>query len=92
MMDGDSSEEERRLLRHPELGHDLKDFLHIQNYYKKEEHRDPSVTEIRVLHTYWSGLIAAIPPQSLKCKLYGRRHREPMEETYKQYLADRSDL
>ena len=32
----------------------FKDFLHIQDYFKKEEHRDPSVTEIRVLDTYWS--------------------------------------
>ena len=32
----------------------FKDFLHIQNYYKGEEHRDPSMTEIRVLDTYWS--------------------------------------
>ena len=32
----------------------FKDFLHIQNYYKNEEHRDPSMTEISVLDTYWS--------------------------------------
>ena len=32
----------------------FKDFLHIQNYFATEEHRDPSVTEIRVLDTYWS--------------------------------------
>ena len=32
----------------------FKDFLHIQNYFKGEEHRDPSMTEIRVLDTYWS--------------------------------------
>ncbi len=32
----------------------FKDFLHIQNYFKKEEDRDPSMTEIRVLDTYWS--------------------------------------
>ena len=32
----------------------FKDFLHIQNYFKTEEKRDPSVTEIRVLDTYWS--------------------------------------
>lgn len=31
-----------------------KDFLHIQNYFKNEEKRDPSMTEIRVLDTYWS--------------------------------------
>ena len=32
----------------------FKDFLHIQNYFRNEEHRDPSMTEIRVLDTYWS--------------------------------------
>ncbi len=32
----------------------FKDFLHIQNYFLNEENRDPSVTEIRVLDTYWS--------------------------------------
>lgn len=32
----------------------FKDFLHIQNYFASEEKRDPSVTEIRVLDTYWS--------------------------------------
>ena len=32
----------------------FKDFLHIQNYYKNEEKRDPFFTEIKVLDTYWS--------------------------------------
>ena len=32
----------------------FKDFLHIQGYFKNEEKRDPSMTEIRVLDTYWS--------------------------------------
>ena len=32
----------------------FKDFLHIQNYFRKDEHRDPTVTEIRVLDMYWS--------------------------------------
>lgn len=32
----------------------FKDFLHIQNYYKNEEDRNPTMTEIRVLDTYWS--------------------------------------
>ena len=30
------------------------DLLHTQKYFKEVEHRDPSVTEIRVLDTYWS--------------------------------------
>ncbi|MDF2952019.1 MAG: phosphoribosylformylglycinamidine synthase, partial [Anaerocolumna sp.] len=32
----------------------FKDFLHISKYFKNEEQRDPSMTEIRVLDTYWS--------------------------------------
>ena len=32
----------------------FKDFQHIQNYFRNEEKRDPSMTEIRVLDTYWS--------------------------------------
>ena len=32
----------------------FKDFLHIQNYFRGEEKREPSMTEIRVLDTYWS--------------------------------------
>ncbi|MCL2254141.1 MAG: phosphoribosylformylglycinamidine synthase, partial [Lachnospiraceae bacterium] len=32
----------------------FKDFLHIHCYFKDEEDRDPTVTEIRVLDTYWS--------------------------------------
>ena len=32
----------------------FKDFLHIQKYFQGEEKRDPSMTEIRVLDTYWS--------------------------------------
>ncbi|MGN0436843.1 MAG: phosphoribosylformylglycinamidine synthase [Wujia sp.] len=32
----------------------FKDFLHIQNYFKNDEKRNPTMTEIRVLDTYWS--------------------------------------
>ena len=30
------------------------DFKHIQRYFHDEEHRDPTMTEVRVLDTYWS--------------------------------------
>ena len=39
----------------------FRDFQHIQKYFRGEEKRDPSVTEIRVLDTYWSDL----PPHHL---------------------------
>ena len=59
----------------------FKDFLHIQNYYKTAEHRDPSMTEIRVLDTYWSD----------HCR-HTTFSREPIENTYKQYLRTHSEI
>ncbi len=32
----------------------FKDFQHIQKYFKMERRPDPTMTEIRVLDTYWS--------------------------------------
>lgn len=69
----------------------FKDFQHIQNYFKAEENRDPSMTEIRVLDTYWSDhcrhttFLTELKDISFEDGFY----RKPMEDTYKQYLADR---
>ena len=88
----DSSEEELKALYGTlNLAMTFKDFLHIQNYYKKEERRDPSVTEIRVLDTYWSDHCrhTTFSTELKNVSFTDGDYREPMEETYKQYLADR---
>ena len=88
----DSSEEELKALYGTlNLAMTFKDFIHIQNYYKKEEHRDPSVTEIRVLDTYWSDHCrhTTFSTELKNVSFTDGDYREPMEETYKQYLADR---
>ncbi|MBQ9761193.1 MAG: phosphoribosylformylglycinamidine synthase, partial [Clostridia bacterium] len=36
------------------LAMDLDDLKFLQDYFKNEEHRDPTITEIRVVDTYWS--------------------------------------
>ena len=36
------------------LAMDLDDLKFLQNYFRSEEHRDPTITEIRVVDTYWS--------------------------------------
>ena len=36
------------------LAMDLDDLKFLQNYFKNEEKRDPTITEIRVVDTYWS--------------------------------------
>lgn len=47
-------DELKRLYDSLGLAMTFKDFLHIQNYFREEEKREPSMTEIRVLDTYWS--------------------------------------
>ena len=72
----------------------FKDFLHIQNYFKNEEKRDPSVTEIRVLDTYWSDHCRHTTFQTeLKDVEFTKGdYNEPIENTYRQYLADREEV
>ncbi|MBQ9923381.1 MAG: phosphoribosylformylglycinamidine synthase, partial [Clostridia bacterium] len=36
------------------LAMDLDDLKFLQAYFRDEEHRDPTITEIRVVDTYWS--------------------------------------
>ena len=68
----------------------FKDFLHIQNYYKSEEKRDPSVTEIRVLDTYWSDHCrhTTFSTELKNISFTEGDYRKPIEETFKKYLAD----
>ena len=72
----------------------FKDFLHIQNYFKNEEKRDPSMTEIRVLDTYWSDHCrhTTFSTELTDVSFGDGDYREPMEETYKQYIADHSEI
>ena len=69
----------------------FKDFLHIQKYYAEEEHRDPTVTEIRVLDTYWSDHCrhTTFSTELKNVTFTEGEYRKPIEDTYHQYLADR---
>ncbi len=42
------------LLEQLGLAMDLDDLKFLQNYFRDTEHRDPTITEIRVVDTYWS--------------------------------------
>ncbi len=72
----------------------FKDFLHIQGYFKGEEGRDPSMTEIRVLDTYWSDHCRHTTfSTELKEVTFGEGdYKEPIVNSYKQYLADHSEI
>ena len=72
----------------------FKDFLHIQNYFKSEEDRDPTMTEIRVLDTYWSDHCRHTTfSTELKDVTFGDGdYKAPIEQTYRQYLKDHSEI
>ncbi len=72
----------------------FRDFLHIQNYFRDEEKRDPSMTEIRVLDTYWSDHCRHTTfSTELKEVVFGDGdYKKPMVETYEDYLASHKKL
>ena len=72
----------------------FRDFLHIQNYFNGQEHRDPTMTEIRVLDTYWSDHCRHTTfSTELKNIQFGQGdYRKPLVDTYERYLADRKEL
>ncbi len=72
----------------------FKDFLHIQNYFKGEENREPSMTEIRVLDTYWSDHCRHTTFQTeLKEVSFDEGfYHKPITDTYKQYISDRKEI
>ena len=72
----------------------FKDFQHIQKYFKNEEKRDPSMTEIRVLDTYWSDHCrhTTFSTELTSVKFDEGDYKAPIEKTYEEYLADREVL
>ena len=72
----------------------FKDFLHIQNYFKNEEHRDPSMTEIRVLDTYWSDHCrhTTFSTELKNIKFEDGYYKEPIEKAFEDYKNTFADV
>ncbi len=72
----------------------FKDFSHIQKYFAGEEKRDPSVTEIRVLDTYWSDhcrhttFLTELKNVSFDDGYY----KKPIEGTYQEYYTAHKEM
>lgn len=71
----------------------FKDFLHIQKYFHNEEKRDPSMTEIRVLDTYWSDHCrhTTFATELKNVTFEEGRYRPILENAFKQYLQDHKE-
>ncbi len=72
----------------------FKDFLHIQNYFASEEHRDPTMTEIRVLDTYWSDHCrhTTFATELKDISFDEGYYREPIETSYQCYLDTKDEI
>ena len=87
-------EDLRELYDSLNLAMTFKDFQHIQHYFAGEEKRDPSMTEIRVLDTYWSDHCRHTTfSTELKNVEFGEGdYKKPIVGTYEKYLADRAEI
>ncbi len=72
----------------------LADLLACQEYFAKTEKRDPTITEIRVLDTYWSDHCrhTTFLTEIEKVEIEKGYFTEPIEKAYQQYLQGRSKI
>ncbi len=72
----------------------LKDFKHIQRYFAEEEHRCPTMTEIRVLDTYWSDHCrhTTFSTELTDIEFGEGYYKEPLVTTYQSYLDTREEI
>ncbi len=72
----------------------FKDFLHIRNYFLNDEHRDPTVTEVRVLDTYWSDHCrhTTFSTEVKKVTFNDGAYKEAFEKSFEEYQKTRKDL
>ena len=89
-----SEDELKKLYESLNLAMTFKDFLHIKNYFKSEENRDPSVTEIRVLDTYWSDHCrhTTFQTELKNVKFEDGYYNAPIEASYEMYEDARKEL
>ena len=74
------------------LAMDVADLRHCQAYFRDREQRDPTLTEIRLLDTYWSDhcrhttFLTAIT----RVDIGAGRWNEPLRRAYRSYLETRN--
>ncbi len=72
------------------LAMDLDDLKFLQAYFRDEEHRDPTITEVRVVDTYWSDHCRHT---TFSTHLEQVQIDDPaVKEAYQRYLASRVEV
>ncbi len=83
-------------VRRQELGlaMSLEDLLHTCRYFREIEHRDPTITEIRLLDTYWSDHCrhTTFLTRFGRVTIEDGAYSEPIKAAWQQYLDARTAL
>ncbi len=84
----------RKLYDSLSLAMTFMDFVHIRNYFRDEEKRDPSMTEVRVLDTYWSDHCrhTTFSTELTEVEFGEGYYRTPIENAYHKYLEIREEV
>jgi len=72
------------------LAMDLDDLKFLQNYFRDEENRDPTITEIRVVDTYWSDHCRHTTFSTIIDEV--KIDDPAVQEAYERYLAARVEV
>ncbi|WP_408955350.1 phosphoribosylformylglycinamidine synthase [Natroniella sp. ANB-PHB2] len=70
------------------------DLLHTQSYFREEERRDPTITEIRLLDTYWSDHCrhTTFFTKIEDVKIEEGKYTRPIKAAYQNYLTAREKV
>ncbi len=86
-----SDEEAEHLRKDLGLAMSHDDLLHIRHYFTNEEDRDPTITEIRMLDTYWSDHCrhTTFLTRIKEVTIEPHPLTDPIQEAYETYLQSR---
>ncbi len=73
------------------IGMDMEDLLFCQKYFKCDERRDPTITELKVIDTYWSDHCrhTTFMTEIMDVEFEESIYKPLIEEAFKEYLKSR---
>lgn len=89
-----SMEELEKFLKEQGLAMTIDDLKYVQEYFKNQEKRNPTITEIKVLDTYWSDHCrhTTFMTQIKDVEIEDGKFNEIIKETYSKYVEARNTI
>ena len=89
-----SMEELEKFLKEQGLAMTIDDLKYVQEYFQNQEKRNPTITEIKVLDTYWSDHCrhTTFMTQIKDVEIEDGKFNEIIKETYSKYVEARSTI